>query len=64
MRTRLASLALATLLTLPAGAVPALADQGPATGTAPGSGSAHSLLSAAPGSGSEGSGSGSGGSGP
>ena len=63
MRTRLASLALATLLTLPAGAVPALADQGPATGTAPGSGSAHSLLSAAPGSGSEGSRSGSGGSG-
>ena len=64
MRTRLASLALATLLSLLAGAVPALADQGPATGTAPGSGSAHFLLSAAPGSGSEGSGSGSGGSGP
>ena len=61
MRTRLTTLALATLLALFAWAVPALADQGPATGTAPGSGSAHSLLSAAPGSGSEGSGSGSGG---
>jgi hypothetical protein len=64
VRTHLTTLALATLLSLLAWAVPALADQGPATGTAPGSGSAHSLLSAAPGSGSEGSGSGSGGSGP
>jgi hypothetical protein len=64
VRTRLTTLALATLLSLLAWAVPALADQGPATGTAPGSGSAHPLLSAAPGSGSEGSGSGSGGSGP
>jgi hypothetical protein len=64
VRTRLASLALVTLLTLPTGAVPALGDLGPATGTVPGSGSAHSLLSAAPGSGSEGSGSGPGGSGP
>jgi hypothetical protein len=58
VRTRLASLALVTLLTLPTGAVPALGDLGPSTGTVPGSGSAHSLLSAAPGSGSEGSGSG------
>jgi hypothetical protein len=64
VRTRLTTLALATLLSLLAWAVPALADQGPATGTTPGSGSAHSLRSAAPGSGSEGSGSGSGGSGP
>jgi hypothetical protein len=60
VRTRLTTLApttlaLATLLALFAWAVPALADQGPATG----SGSAHPLLSAAPGSGSERSGSGS-----
>jgi hypothetical protein len=60
VRTRLTTLALATLRALFAWAVPALADQGPATG----SGSAHPLLSAAPGSGSERSGSGSGGSGP
>jgi hypothetical protein len=63
VRTRLATLALVTLIALPAWAAPALDDQGPATGAAPGSGSAHSLLSAAPGSGSGGSGSGSGGSG-
>jgi hypothetical protein len=62
VRTCLTTLALATLLSLPAWAVPALADQGRGSGTAPGSGSAHSLLSAAPGS--EGSGSGSGGSEP
>jgi hypothetical protein len=58
VRTRLTTLAFATLLSLLAWAVPALADQGPATAAALGSGSAHSLLSAAPGSGSEGSGSG------
>ena len=34
MRIRRTILALATLLSLPAGAVPALADHGPATGTA------------------------------
>jgi hypothetical protein len=49
--TRLTTLALATLLTLPARATPALADQGPAAWTAPESWSANSLLSAAPGSG-------------
>jgi hypothetical protein len=66
VRTRLATLTLATLLSVPAWAAPALADQGPATGSAPGSGSAHSLLPAASGPGSEGSGSesGSAGSGP
>ena len=64
MRTRLTTLALATLLSLLAWAVPALAHPGPATVAALGSGSTHSLLSAAPGSGSEGSGSGSGGPGP
>jgi hypothetical protein len=57
VRTRLATLTLATLLTLPAWATSALADQGPGPGTASGSGSAHSLRSAAPGSGSERSGS-------
>jgi hypothetical protein len=57
VRTRLATLTLATLLTLPAWAAPALADQGPATGTA-------RSLSAGPGSGSAGSGSGGSGSGP
>jgi hypothetical protein len=57
VRTRLTTLALATLLTLPAWATSVLADQGPAAVTAPGSGSAHSLGSAAPGPGSGGSGS-------
>jgi hypothetical protein len=50
VRTRLATLTLATLLTLPAWAAPALADQGPALGSAP-------SLSAGSGSGSAGSGS-------
>jgi hypothetical protein len=59
VRTRLTTLTLAALLTLPAWATPALADQGPATGTALGSGSAHSLHSAASESGPGGSGSGS-----
>jgi hypothetical protein len=60
VRTRLPTLALATLLTLPAWATSVLADQGPAAVTAPGSGSAYSLGSAAPAPGSGGSGSGSG----
>lgn len=69
MRTRLATLTLATLLTVPAWVAPALADQGPATGTAPslsagsGSGEASGSGSTGWGSGPARSGSGSGGSG-
>jgi hypothetical protein len=60
VRTRLATLTLATLLTLPAWAAPALADQGPATGTAPGPADG---LATASGSGSGGSDRGPGGAG-
>jgi hypothetical protein len=60
VRTRLATLTLATLLILPAWAAPALADQGPATVADPGS--AHGLATAS-GSGSGGSDRGPGGAG-